>query len=755
METLRRELTEYYRRWRLDRWAKVPEAALAVRREIIAAMDAYAAAHPDAHPSLLKARLHEEMAARFTPVIFPHSPFFFEMGLRYAENWGTIAGEEQMVGSWLYHRRNHLVYQQPAWQYLQACQLNSGTQPSLWTSWFGFDMDHHCLGYSHLLAVGVEGLLAEVANRQCRPCTADQAANLEAMTRCLRAVLTIAARFAETARRLQAEATDAESARFLGMMAGAAAHVPARPPRTFYEGLAMLWFLREVTATLESIGISVLGHLDRLLYPLYDADLRAGRLSEAEAEDWLARWMLPTDIKFHVDDNPWPETSTCLELGGSDAAGQPVWNPLTRLVIETHYRHSLSNPKLNCRFSAQSPDAYLTLISETILAGHNHFALLNDDVLIPASVRAGKTPAEARLYVNGGCQESICEGVEHSAGAYYYFCLPRMLDLVLRPVPLPELPAPVAQMLPPALPALPTFEDCYAHFMAQLTGAIRTGAAWLCTLGHEQWRINPAPLFSTTLAGCIEQGRDYTGGGAKYNPSGVALVGLATTIDALYAIKRAVYTEGWVTLPALCDALAANWVGAEALRARILRLPRFGQDDPEVNALAARFSRELADVVGAMPSERGGCFYASFFVYYAFSWFAGAVRATPDGRHAGELLSQGIAPARTTGATLPDILHSLSRIDFTDHPGNAVLDLQLPAGTIPTASLTALVRTFAQLGGPTLQLNCVSPAQLRDAQQHPDRHRDLTVRICGLSAHFVCLETATQEEIIARALLVV
>jgi pyruvate-formate lyase len=758
MEGLRRELTDYYQPWQLRHWAALPESALTVRREILATMDAYAAAHPDEHPSLLKARLHEEMAAQFEPVLFPHSPFFFEMGLRFAENWGNPHSAECVVGSWLLQRRQPLTHSRPEWGYLRACQQMDGTSISLWNAWNGFDTDHHCLGYTKLLTVGLTGLLAEIADRQQAPCTPAQAANLEAMTRSIHAMLRVAERFGAEARRMLALETDPDARRCLEMITEATTRVPAHPPRTFYEGLAMLWFLREATATLEAIGISVIGHLDRVLYPLYAADLAAGRLTREDAADLLARWMLPTDCKFHVADSSWPETSTCMELGGCDEDGTPVWNDLTRLIIETHHRHRLMNPKLNCRYSAQSPQAYLDLISATILAGHNQFALLNDDILIPTFVRAGKTEREARLYVNGGCQEPMVEGVEHTAGAYFYFCLPRVLDLNLRPmeeVPA-DLPAPVRTLIPAVLPEVDTFEEFYRQFMDGLIATIRTGTEWLGVLGREHWQLHPCPFFSTSLTGCIDAGMDYTQGGAKYNPSGIALIGLGTTIDSLYAIKRAVYEERWLTLAELRVALAADWEGAEALRARILQLPRFGHGEPEIDALAAEFSRELAAAIRTMPSERGGVFQASFFVYYAFSWFAKAVRATPDGRRTGELLSQGIAPARQTASpNLPDVFHSLSTIDFCDHPGNAVLDIQLPAGKIPVEALTATLRTFADLGGPTLQLNCVSLDRLRDAQLHPDRHRDLTVRICGLSAHFVALTPAVQEEIITRAMMAV
>ncbi|MHB9024242.1 MAG: pyruvate formate lyase family protein [Armatimonadota bacterium] len=763
MERLRKEMTAYYEAFRVRgrqrEWTDFPPENVQIRRGILTTMNTFAEEHPACHPSLLKARLHEEMAERFEPAIFRFSPFFYEMGLRFSENWGCPAMPEVTPGAWLLHRHRALVDDREEMKNIQLFQgYRQENSLHVWNIHGGFDMDHHCLGYTRLLREGLNGVLADIAARRTQYCTPHQAANLEAMERSCRAVIRVAERFGEKARMLLADEEEPQARKFLGMIADAAGHIPALPPRTFYEGLAMLWFLREVTATLEAIGVSVIGHPDRQLIDLYRADLAAGRLTEEEACDLIARWMLPTDIKFHVEENDWPETSTCMELGGCDEDGEVVWNELTRLFIEVHAEYNLINPKLNCRYDSHAPREYLDLISRLIIAGHNHFALLNDEVLIPALERAGKTTEEARLYVNGGCQEPMAEGVEHSAGAYYYLNMARVLDLALRPDALPEgFTEKAAEALPTPIRGAADFDDFYRRFFTELAKTIRTGAHWAVTLGHEQWRLHPCPFFSTTLAGCIDSALDYTEGGARYNNSGIALVGLGTLIDALYAIRTAVYEEKWLSLEELCTALEHNWDGHEELRARIRRLPRFGHNDPAVDALAARFTKEFSDFIRTVPSERGGAFQGSFFVYFFFYTMGVQVRATPDGRKDWDYLTQGVAPDRATPpGSLTEIFHSLSQIDFRDYPANAVLDVQLPSGgAIPVDALSATIRTFAKLGGPTLQLNCTPIEELRDAKVHPEKHRDLIVRISGLSAHFICLQPHVQDEIIERAVMAV
>ncbi len=759
MQLLRDELREYYAEFRSDKVAGVPAPVRQIWAGIVVAMNDFAASNPDCHPSLMKAQLHHEIAERFQPVIFPHSPFFFEMGMRFSENWGCPYPTDRMPAAWLFNRNLPLIDEKPEREFLQPFNLHGEeNRIGLWNVYgaSGFDSDHHSIGYTKLLRVGINGILQEIVERMANPVTPHQLANLQAMEMSCRAVLRVAERFNETARVQLLLATDPQVCKFLNMIIDATERVPALPPRTFHEGLAMMWFLREVTASMEAIGISVVGHIDRLLYPLYRADIDAGRLTEDEARDLLARWMMPNDIKFHVDDSSWPETSTCMELGGCDENGDVVWNDLTRLIIETHHAHKFFNPKLNCRYSANSPQEYLDLISETILDGHNHFALLNDDILIPACVRAGKTIGEARLYVNGGCQETIVEGVEHSAGAYYYFNMSRVLDICLRP--LDHLPAKMSAESSALLPKPITadnFEEFYGDFIRIFKQLVATGAGWMAEIGKEQWKLHPCPFFSTTLSGCIDNGMDYTQGGAKYNPSGISLVGLGTLVDSLFAIKKAVYEDKKLTLDELRQCLTDNWVGHEDMRRYLKELPKFGHGDEGIDNFAADFAKEIAEFVRTIPSERGGKFQPGFFVYYAFEWFAPFVRALPDGRQAGDLLSQGVTPHRATAPdSLTDVFHSLSHIDFRDYSGNCVLDVQLPTGSeLPVNTLSAVIRTFAALGGPTLQLNYTSVDELKDAQLHPDEHRDLVVRISGLSAHFVCLQKYVQDEIISRALM--
>lgn len=754
MNALRSEMTQYYARMRESALER-DEAYQRGKNDLWQALDGYETANPDMPACLLKAKLHEEIAGRFEPVLFLGSPFFFEMGVRFGENWGTP--HPLNAASWLIQKRNQRHFETEAWQNIRnfACG-NAGTSWNVWHIWNVFDVDHHSLGYTKLLRVGVDGLINDIRQRREAGGDTEQLAFLEAAERSCRALLRCAARFSEKARFMLRTEKDSRARRNLQMIASAADRVPAKPPRNFHEGLAALLFLREATASLESVGISVLGHPDRLLGGLLDRDLAEGVLTMSEAGEMIGRWMLHTDIKHHVEDNPWPETSTCVELGGCDEDGVPVFNEVTRLFIGAHRAYSLINPKLNCRYGSKFPDAYVRLLAGHAAGGHNAFAFLNDDVLIPACVRAGKTEREARLYVNGGCQETIVEGVEHSAGAYYYFNMARILDLYLQPGETARVGV-AGNVIPEPAAEAAGFDAFYTAFVSALANAIGQGAAWL-RIGGQGWSgTHPCPLLSAGLEGCVASARDYTDGGAKYNPAALALVGFGTVVDSLYAIRQAVYEQRFVTLAELCMALSKDWKGHEPLRARMVALPKYGHGDAGCDALARRFAADITAFSEPLKNERGGPFQPSFFVYYFFFSMGRDTRATPDGRRNCEMLSQGVSPGRVRPAqNITDIMWAVGGVDLRNFPGNAVLDVQLPlspgGGDGFADRLAAVMRTFAEIGGATLQTNAVKIETLKDAKAHPEQHQDIVVRISGLSAKFVCLDGGVQDEIISRSM---
>ena len=576
MQPLQNELREYYRNFMITDGTiekNMPEADRKAHKAVISGIEDFYAANPELSPVLLKAKLQDLITDNFVPKIFMHSPFFFEMGMRPAEYWGIPMPTFSQPVSWMHNYfLPKLTDNQKAEDFTIFCR--NDTLP-LWRGRLGFDEDHHCIGYTKVLKTGINGLIEEINDRRKQPCSQKQQDELEAMLQGCKNMIKVANRFHEHAKTLLENESDAEVRKNLQMIIKAAQRIPAEPPRSFYEGLAMLWFLREVIASLEGVGISVIGHPDRQLIELYKADIASGNLNEDEARKLIAAWMIPNDIKTFARERNWPETSTCMMLGGCDENGMPVFNELTRMFIEVHCELNLINPKLNCRYSSGSPEEYLQLLAEKNLAGYNNFALLNDDVLIPAQMKYGKTEKDARLYVNGGCQETICEGVEHSAGAYYYFNVVKLFNLFFcGKTKYKEILSTTAyNALPDKITSTENFDDFYMQYIKALKKTLGKGAEWSVFNGRKFPEINPCPLFSSTLTGCIEKAKDYKSGGAKYNPSGVTLVGLGDIVNSLTAVKYLVFEQKTVSLKELQKAAKNDWKGFEGLRRKALALP--------------------------------------------------------------------------------------------------------------------------------------------------------------------------------------
>jgi formate C-acetyltransferase len=219
-----------------------------------------------------------------------------------------------------------------------------------------------------------------------------------------------------------------------------------------------------------------------------------------------------------------------------------------------------------------------------------------------------------------------------------------------------------------------------------------------------------------------------------------------------------IYERRQLSLEALAAILEQDFRGEEALRQYLIhRVPKFGQADPEIRAFAARVVADLAAVTHGRKNSRGGRYEASLFSFTTYQGMGGATGATPDGRSSGVRLSQGMSPSALSqggNGSAGALLDAIEPLDLTSYPVVAVLDLKLPVGPRPVAArhIAPVISRFVDVGGSVLQTNTLSQQELLDARAHPDRHRDLVVRVSGYSAYFVSLSPEIQEDIIERTI---
>ena len=374
-------------------------------------------------------------------------------------------------------------------------------------------------------------------------------------------------------------------------------------------------------------------------------------------------------------------------------------------------------------------------------------------MVVAEQVRAGKALEDAREGGNSGCIETGAFGKE----AYLltgYFNTPKVLELALHDGVDPAS----GKRLGPATgeaTAFASFGALYRAFEAQLRHFVDVKVqvnAFSEALFASDY---PAPFLSVVIQDCIAKGKDYYDGGPRYNTTYIQCCGLGTATDSLSALKTHVFDCHTVNMEDLLPALDRDFTDAEPLRQWLQnKTPRFGNDDDQADALSQRIYKSLFAAIEGRPNSRGGEYHLNMLSTTCHVYFGTKVGATPDGRHAGLPVSDGTSPSQGADRHGPTaVCRSLGKLDQSKSGGTLLNQRFLPgvlAGETGIDALAALIRGYFRLGGLHIQFNVVGSDTLRDAQKHPDQHRDLLVRVAGYSDYFVDIGKDLQDEIISR-----
>ncbi|MBQ1954596.1 MAG: glycyl radical protein, partial [Clostridia bacterium] len=243
-------------------------------------------------------------------------------------------------------------------------------------------------------------------------------------------------------------------------------------------------------------------------------------------------------------------------------------------------------------------------------------------------------------------------------------------------------------------------------------------------------------------------------GGAKYSNTALSLLGVGTFADSLFSVKTLVFDEKKLNLKELNAVLKADYEGSERLRQYILnRIPKFGTGRESVDSFANEVLADISKMFG-QKNGRGGDYLPAIYPHDIFRNLGRVCGATPDGRKSGEYLSRGCSPSEFVEVRSPlDIMQSLGKIDLTNYAESVCAEITLPKLSDETGktAFKALVASFIENGGSSLQFNLVDKELLMEAQKHPEHHGDIIVRVCGYSAVFVALDEERQDEVISRA----
>ena len=584
---------------------------------------------------------------------------------------------------------------------------------------------------------------------------------LEAMEIAADAVIRFAKRHADLAATLAKREKNVRRRKELEKIASVCAHVPAHAPRDFWEALQYYWFVHlGVVTELNPWDAFNPGRLDQHLYPFYVKGIEDGSLSEEGAKELLqAFWVkfnnqpAPPKVGVTAEESCTYTDFALINTGGVKADGSDGVNELSYLILDVVEEMRLTQPSSMVQISKKTPDGFLKRAVEIVRTGFGQPSLFNTDEIIQELLRQGKQIEDARNGGSSGCVETGAFGKE-SYILTGYFNLPKILEITLNN----GVDARTGKKIgietgDPA--EFGSYEELFEAFRKQLDYFINIkidGNNIIERLYAEQL---PVPFLSLLIDDCIANGRDYNDGGARYNTNYIQGVGLGTVTDSLTALKYNVFEKQVITMKRMLDVLKSNYEGQESLRQRLLnKTPKYGNDDDYADQVMKSIFEAYFEAVDGRPNTKGGHYRINLLPTTVHIYFGKKVKATPDGRKAGDPLSEGVSPVQGADHKGPTaVIKSASKIDHVRTGGtllNQKFTPQLLADEVGISKLAQLIRTYFKLDGHHIQFNVVNSDMLRDAQKHPERYRDLIVRVAGYSDYFIDLGVDLQDEIIKR-----
>ena len=621
------------------------------------------------------------------------------------------------------------------------------------------------------------------------PEATDKQQELEAMAISCDAAILFAERHAELAEKMAKQEQNPQRKKELEKIADVCRWVPAHAPRDLWEAIQMYWFVHLGTVT-ELNGWDSMnpGHIDQHLWPFYEKGLSDGTLTREDAKELLScLW-----IKFNNQPAPPKVGVTALEsgtyndftninIGGVDRNGESATNDLSYMILEIQEELHELQPGLSIHIAKNTPDEFLLEGIKVIRQGHGYPSIFNPDTYIQELVREGKSLEDAR---EGGCSGCIEVGA-FGKEAYLltgYLNTPKILEITLNNGIDPQTGKKLG--LETGDPrSFNTFEELYDAWHKQMVYFVNLKLSVNNYIERMFSLYAPATFLSLYIDDCIEKGKDYYSGGARYNTTYIQCTGLGTITDCFTTLKKHVFEDKRYTMDEILKACANNWGVQELQECRSAdnssdtchsselqnsrtpelqkmryyirnHTPFFGNDDAYADTIAVRVYDDLVKAIEGRPNTRGGKTQLNMLSTTCHNYFGSVCGATPNGRFAHFAISDGTSPAHGSDSHGPTaVIKSLGKLDQTKSGGtllNVRFVPQLLKREEDQKKLASLIRTYFKFGGHHIQFNIVDTATLHDAQKHPEEYRDLLVRVAGYSDYFNDMTEQLQNEIIAR-----
>ena len=589
----------------------------------------------------------------------------------------------------------------------------------------------------------------------------DKRDELRAMDIVCDAMIAYANRHADKLEELAATEQDEQRKAELLEMARICRKVPAHAPETVHEALQHYWFIHlGVVTELNPWDSFNPGRLDQSLYPLYKKEMEEGTTTKEKVYEVLQSFW----VKFNNHPSP-PKvgvtaeesntyTDFCLiNVGGVKEDGSDGVNEMSYILLDVIQEMRLLQPSSMIQVSKKNPDRFIRQAVEIIKTGFGQPSVFNTDALVQEMLRAGKDVKDAR---NGGCSGCVETGA-FGTEAYIltgYFNLPKILELTLNDG-FDKRTGKQLGLHTGQATDFKTYEELFAAYKAQVNHFMRIKLSGNNIIERIFMRNMPVPFLSVLIDDCIAKGKDYMCGGARYNSTYVQGVGLGSITDMLTSLRYNVYDKKNVTMEELKDALDNDFKGYEELQYQLVyNTPKYGNDDDYADEQEVEVFDMYYDALNGHKSPRGADYRVNMLPTTCHVYFGKVTGATPDGRNAWKVLSEGISPvqgADTNGPTA--VIRSAAKIDHIK-TGGTLLNQKFTPSLLSTDegcyNLVHLIRAYFRMDGHHIQFNVVNADTLRDAQKHPENYRDLIVRVAGYSDYFNDLGEDLQNEIICR-----
>lgn len=504
--------------------------------------------------------------------------------------------------------------------------------------------------------------------------------------------------------------------------------VPRYGATSFYEALQFFRIIH-YSLWLEGNYHNTVGRFDKYMFPYLKNDMDKGLYDENSALELLEDFFL----SFNKDSDLYPgvqqgDNGQSMVLGGVDEDGKPVFNLLSKLCLKASKDLMMIDPKINIRVSKNTPIEIYELGSELTKAGLGFPQYSNDDVVIEGLTKLGYDLADARNYAVAACWEFIIPKVGGDVANIAALSFPKVIDVCLHR----------------DLKRCQSFEE----FKAAVKEEIHFECNKICDGIKNLWFV-PSPFMN-----CLMDGGIYDG--AKYNNFGIHGTGIATAADSLAVIEKYVYGEKTLKKDTLIEAVDSNFEKhSELLPVLRYEAPKMGNNSDIADEAAVMLLAEFSKALEGKVNCRGGKFRAGTGSAMYYLWHADEIGASPDGRRAKEPFGTNFSPslfARISGPI--SVIKSFTKPDFSNAINGGPLTLEFASSMFESADsvkkVASLVKAFIDMGGHQLQLNAVNSEVMKDAQIHPEKHKQLVVRIWGWSAYFVELDKEYQDHVMRR-----